>query len=173
MCCCEKLILGTLLLLGCSGSPTKPGTGPGDPVLKLTRQPALGFCLQEGEIFKATVWRNSAGVRTMTGSTLVGFDGLRDSCVVPIPPGRCLVEVQFAQHVLTSEEVTALTRLLAAVPVETHQINYACDPCLITRYEFNGRVEDDNPCATATEEYRRSLAEVEQFLESLTQNAAQ
>ena len=169
----EKLILGMLLLLGCSGSPTKPGTGLGDPVLKLTRQPAMGLCLREGEIFRATVWRNSAGVRTMTGSTLVGFDSLRDSCVVPILPGRCLVEVQFAQHLLTPEEVTSLTRLLDAVPVETHEINYACDPCLITRYEFNGRVEDDNPCASATGEYRRSLAEVGSFLKSLVQNAAE
>lgn len=169
----ERLILGTLLLLGCSSSPTKPGTGLGDPVMKLTRQPAMGVCLQEGEVFRATVWRNSAGVRTMTGSTLVGYDALRDSCVVPIPPGRCLVEVQFAQHVLSPEEVTSLTHLLATVPVEAHEINYACDPCLITRYEFNGRVEDDNPCATATEEYRQSLAEVGNFLKSLVQSSSQ
>jgi hypothetical protein len=169
-----NLGLLALLVAACSGGPTKPGSGFGDAVLKLSREPAEGFGPQADEIFEATVWRNTAGTHTITGSLLVGSDSVRDSCIgLPRFDGRCLIEVPFDNRVLTPAQVTEMNRLLAAVPVETHQIDYACDPCLISRYEFDGRTEDDNPCATATEVYRQSLADIEHFLESLVPVASQ
>jgi hypothetical protein len=145
----------------------------GDPVLKFSRQPAFGFCPRDGQVFKATVWQDSAGNQTLTGSRLVGFDAPRDSCIQTVYSGRCLVEVPFENRVLTLAQSAEFQRLLDAIPVEPHQIDYACDPCLITRYEFDGRTEDDNPCASATEGYRQSLADVEHFLKSLVPVSSQ
>jgi len=166
-------VLLVLVVTGCQGNPTKPGSGLGDPVLKFSREPAEGFCPRDGEIFKATVWRNATGPHSLTGSTLVGFDALRDSCIVAIPPGRCLVEIPFDQRVLTAVQAIEFQRLLAAIPVEPHHIDYACDPCLITRYEFDGRTEDDNPCDSTTGAYGQSLADIEHFLNSLVPVSSQ
>lgn len=153
------------IILSCHSSPNKP---LGDPLLEFSRQPAEGFCPQDGELFKATVWKAGTGTHTLTGSFLVGYDAIRDSCVATI--GRCLVEVPFNQQVLTSTQAAELQALLAAIPAAAPPINFACDPCLITRYEFGGRTADNNPCAEpsdATLAYQQSLAAVESFLRLL------
>jgi hypothetical protein len=165
----RELILGVLLLLGCSGSPTKPGSVFGDEILKMSRQPADGFCPREGAIYQVTVWKNAAGEQTLAGSVLIGYDALRDSCIIPVTSGRCLVEFPIEPRVLRADEAAGLWERLAAVPVEPHEINPACDPCLITRFEFSGRVEDINPCASASAEYRMRMEEVESFLRALLQ----
>jgi len=163
-----------LLLTGCHGRPTKPDPGLGDPVLRLSRLSGLGFCPRMDEIFKATVWRNAAGTHTVTGSILVTGDSLRDSCIgLSRLMGRCLVEALFEPCVLTPAQAAELYRLLAAVPVEPHVLNSLCDPCLITRYEFDGRIEVPYPCASSTEGYRKSLADIEHFLKSLVPVASQ
>ncbi len=158
------------IISACNSSPTKP---LGDPLLKFTRQPAEGFCPQEGKLFKATVWKNTSGTHTLTGTVLDGFDGQDDSCVVTI--GRCLAEVPFRQHVLTTAEAAQLQTLLAAIPAEAPSINFACDPCLITRYEFDGRTVDNNPCfepPEAAEAYRQSLVAVEDLLRVMAEGTA-
>jgi hypothetical protein len=160
-----------MLGLACQGGPTQPGSGLGDPLLKFSRQPVDGFCPRDGEVFKATVWRNGAGAQTLTGSRLVGFDALRDSCIQTINSGRCLVEVPFENRVLTPAQSAEFQRLLDAIPVVPHNINYACDPCLITRYEFGGRTEDANPCDSVPEAYHQSLVSVEDFLNSLSSDS--
>jgi hypothetical protein len=162
-----KLLTAGLLctpVLSCSNS-TDPGSSLGEPLLRFSRQPSFAFCPQEGSLFEATVWKNSGGNHSLTGSWLVAGDSLRDSCVSEF--GRCLVVTPLAQRFLSVAQVEALQKLLNAIPVEPHQIDYACDACLITRYEFGGRIEDDNPCAEATETYARSLSKVEGFLEAL------
>jgi hypothetical protein len=163
--------LVVLSMVACQGNPTKPGSGLGDPVLKFSRQPALGFCPRDGEVFKATIWRNGAGVQTLSGSRLAGFAAPHDSCIQTINSGRCLVDVPFENRVLTPAQSTEFLRLLDAIPAVPHNINYACDPCLITRYEFGGRTEDANPCDSVPEAYHQSLANVENFLDSLSSDS--
>ncbi|MBI5867458.1 MAG: hypothetical protein HZB43_04085 [candidate division Zixibacteria bacterium] len=168
----KGLTTGLLVVfsLACHSSPTKP---LGDPLLKFTRQPADGFCPQEGKLFKSTIWKNTSGTHTLTGTVLVGFDGQHDSCVVTI--GRCLAEVPFRQHVLTTAEATQLQTLLAAIPTEAPPINFACDPCVITRYEFDGRTVDNNPCfeiSDAADAYRQSLTAVEDLLRVMAEGTA-
>jgi len=157
-----------LSLMSCQGNPTKPGAGLGDPVLKFSRQPAEGFCPPDSAVFEATVWRDSAGGHILTGSRLKRFEALRDSCLETIYSGQCLVEVPFEKRVLTPAQSPEFQRLLDAIPVVPHNINYACDPCLITRYKFGGRTEDANPCDSVPGAYHQSLVSVEDFLDSLS-----
>jgi hypothetical protein len=105
----------------------------------------------------------------LAGSVLLGYDSLRDSCIISVNSGRCLVEFWIAPRVLRADEAAALSQLLAEVPVEPHTINPACDPCLITRFEFGGRVEDLNPCATGSAGYLWRMEQLERLLVSMLQ----
>ena len=109
------------------------------------RQPALGFCAPEDEVFDAVITRTGS-IFTLTGSILRdarSCEGL----------GGC-ADREEVMRVLTTDEAAALTEafraveFLAAMPSWCERI--AVDPCVIDAFSWDGLRVTDYPCSDSS-----------------------
>ncbi len=128
------------------------------------RQPMFGFCAPVNRIYHASVVRDADSVYTLSGTTLFDNSILTMPCFNAGWTDNCLMQIPFGEIVLTHGQSFDLEQLLASFPVEEHQIDPACDPCLINRYYINGRVETINPCASGSELYWQTVAGIDTLL---------
>jgi hypothetical protein len=140
----------------------RPGDGT---ILRMSRRPGLGFCPEPDELLWAEITHGLSGDVLFTGAIAREGDSATGNC--QDDPGAlswCLISEAIPLQRLTPRQERDLAEFLAAIPIEYHEINGACDPCLITRYEFGERVEEDNPCATASSIYEQAITDLELFL---------
>lgn len=131
------------------------------------RQGELGYCPPVNRIYYASVVRDTDSVCTMSGTTLLDNSMLTMPCLDLGWTDNCFIQIPFVDKTLTHTESAELEALLAAFPVEDHELNPACDPCLINRYYINGRIEEINPCASGSELYWQTAAAIDTLLHSL------
>jgi hypothetical protein len=131
------------------------------------RQGELGYCPPVNRIYYAGVVRDADSVYTMSGTTLLDNSMLTMPCLDVGWTDNCLIQVPFADKILTPAESDELEALLAVFPIEEHELNPACDPCLINRYYLKGRIEEINPCASGSELYWETAAAIDTLLHSI------
>jgi len=134
-------------------------------IFEFSRIRGEGFCPSVNEIFQATIYRYAGGTYELSGSQLIEGDSASDDCLDNLSVAQdCLVEVSLDTQQLAGEQASEFESLLAAVPQSAPVLDGACDPCLITVYEFDDLSLQANPCAEPDEQYDQSLASLNEFL---------
>jgi len=144
--------------------PPEPGAAE---IFAWYRQGELGYCPPINRIYYASVVRDAEGIYTLTGTTLLDHGLLTMPCLDVGWTDNCLIQIPFADKILTAVESAELEGLLAIFPIEEHELNPACDPCLINRYYINGRIEEINPCASGSELYWHTVAAIDTLINDL------
>jgi hypothetical protein len=136
-------------------------------VLAWCRFGEMGFCPPVNRIYYAIVLHNADSSYTMTGTTLFDNSLLTMPCFNAGWTDNCFIQIPFGTIYLYPQQAAALEQLLAGFPVEDHILNPACDPCLINRYYFNDRVEEINPCASGSDFYWHTVADIDTLLHDI------
>lgn len=131
------------------------------------RRPMFGFCVPVNWIFHASVVRSADSLYSMSGTTLLDNSLLTMPCIDVGWTDNCFMQIPFGTIYVRPEHAAALEQLLADFPVEEHELDPACDPCLINRYYVQGRIEDINPCASGTEQYWQTVAGIDTLVHQI------
>ena len=122
------------------------------------------FCLQEGDLYWASIFKSRRGDYNLTGAVLVESDATGNDCLPELVTGNCLRQSIIGPRVLSGTQVSSLLRLMAEFPQVVPEVNTACDPCLWARYHFGEAIHRTSPCATGPAEYVAHVGDLARFM---------
>lgn len=117
--------------------------------VSVVQAPGLGYCREEGTIYRANVIETFDGTVLLTGAFLARGDPADDECLFGIDyEFDCFIAIPFLPVAMTSQEISSLNAKLNALPTSGGCCDGAWDPCIIRYVNFNGRTINDY-CLTA------------------------
>lgn len=134
------------------------------------------FALEEGDLFWASIFRNSSDQYELTASVLVESDDPEAACLPELGlPGngtnRCLRQEILSPVLLDAAQRNALDELILEFPSVPPRINGACDPAMRLRYHLGNDIRHVNPCTFGPQEYLDHAWDLAEFVEGLVRGS--
>jgi hypothetical protein len=112
--------------------------------------PALGFCLEVGEVYEASITRKGPGEYRLSLSTVEEGEAGSPECIPDTFGPPCLMAVPQDPRPLTAGEVDRMRQAFLSVTV-FHEPDPIChcvaiDPCRIEEFSWDGEEYSSFPC---------------------------